>query len=98
MNVNHFLLAIRSPLSQSFGVIHMKPKTIYILVALLVNLGLMLWSSHSRVGASADQTSSGIFFPCCKKTDDPEGGRYCCENCCIFRWDCLADEDCAPRR
>ena len=76
----------------------MKPKNIYILVALLINLGLMLWNAPGGMRAGAAQTSSGIFFPCCKKTDDPEGGRYCCENCCIFRWDCLSDEDCAPRQ
>lgn len=73
----------------------MKPKTVTILIALLINLGLLLASSPGPVRASAEQSNS-IVFPCCKKTS--QGHRYCCQNCCYFRWNCQVDEDCARRR
>ena len=73
----------------------MKPKTVTILIALLINLGLLLASSPGPVRASAEQSGS-ILFPCCKKTSQDR--RYCCQNCCYFRWNCLEDEHCAPRR
>ena len=73
----------------------MKPKTTSILIAFLINLGLMLASAPGPMRASTEQ-SSGVWFPCCKETD--EGRPYCCQNCCYFRWDCKVDEDCRPRR
>lgn len=72
----------------------MKPKTVMILIALVINLGLLLASSPSRINASSER-SSNIFFPCCKKTADDRP--YCCQDCCFFRWNCLVDEHCAPR-
>lgn len=73
----------------------MKPKTASILIAFLINLGLLLASSAGPMMASAARPGS-IVFPCCLET--PDGRPYCCQNCCIFRWDCRVDEDCAPRR
>lgn len=73
----------------------MKPKTTLILIALLINLGLLLLTTPGRAGASSDRASI-VWFPCCKTTT--EGSRYCCQNCCFFRWDCLTDEHCAPRQ
>lgn len=73
----------------------MKPKTNFILIAFLVNLGLILASPSALIKASAERSSS-IWFPCCMKTSEERP--YCCQNCCYFRWDCRSDEDCAPRR
>ncbi len=70
----------------------MKLKTASILIASLINLGLLLASPPGSMGANAQRPGSYV-FPCCKMT---EGRPYCCQNCCFFRWDCLADEDCAP--
>lgn len=74
----------------------MKPKTTSILIALLINLGLALGSPPGPRGANAVEQSGTILFHCCKKTD--EGDPYCCEYCCYFRFDCLTDANCAPRR
>lgn len=72
----------------------MKPKTLTILIAFLINLGL-LQASWPGPGSASKQRSSSILFPCCKETRQNQ--RYCCQNCCYFRWDCLADEHCARR-
>lgn len=69
----------------------MKPKSALILIAFLVNLGLLLANLPSPMRAREEQ-SNGI-FPCCKTDDD--GRRYCCQDCCYFRWNCLEDIDCA---
>lgn len=69
----------------------MKPKIVTILIAFVINLGLLLAGSPGQVRAKEEQSAS-IFFPCCKKT--PENRRYCCRNCCYLRWDCMDDVDC----
>ena len=69
----------------------MKSKTTLILIALLVSLGMLLASSASSVSAKPERPGS-YWFPCCKKTGD--GRPYCCQNCCFFRWDCMADKHC----
>jgi len=73
----------------------MKPKTVSIVIAFLINLGLLLGNSASQLRADAERPSS-ILFPCCKTTS--LGHPYCCQNCCFFRWNCRTDEHCAPRR
>lgn len=72
----------------------MKLKTLMILIASLINLGLLQVSLPSPV-RGGEQQSSRIFFPCCKK--NPQNHPYCCQNCCYFRWDCLEDAHCGPR-
>lgn len=73
----------------------MKHKPTYIVIAFLINLGLLLGNAPGLASASAE-SSNAFWFPCCKKTD--QGHRYCCAACCYFRWDCMADVDCQPRR
>lgn len=73
----------------------MKPKTFIILIAFLINLAL-LQASLSGPARGSEQQSSGIFFPCCKKT--LQNRPYCCQNCCYFRWDCLEDAHCGLRQ
>lgn len=73
----------------------MKPKTTSILIAFLINLALLLASPPGPMSANAERSGSYV-FPCCKET--AEGHPYCCQNCCFFRWNCLTDENCAPRR
>lgn len=71
----------------------MRPKTVMILLAFFLNLGLLLASSTSSAKGNQERSNNSI-FPCCKKNS--AGRPYCCENCCYFRWDCLEDEHCAP--
>lgn len=69
----------------------MKPRTKYILLALLINLAMLLQAPNSPMRAIVTQPGAA-FFPCCQTTET--GRRYCCQNCCFDRWDCRDDRQC----
>ena len=72
----------------------MKKRRTWILVAFLANLALMPLALAVPEG-SAQQRSARVIYHCCKKTTT--GRPYCCNRCCVFRWNCLDHEICEKR-
>lgn len=71
----------------------MKDKRLWILLAILGNLALvpMVWAAP----AGGEGRGDAVMFHCCKKTST--GQPYCCNRCCIFRFNCLDHEICERR-
>ena len=68
----------------------MRPRTKYILIALLINLAMLLQGPNSPTRAVLSQPR--VEFPCCQTTE--AGHDFCCLGCCLHRWDCRSDRDC----
>ena len=71
----------------------MKDKRLWILLAILGNLALvpMVWAAP----AGGEGRGDGFFYHCCKETT--EGKPYCCNRCCVFRFNCFNHEMCEKR-
>lgn len=71
----------------------MKKKRSWILLAILANLALLPMVRGEAAGAQ--QRGGGVLYHCCKKTT--AGKPYCCNRCCVFRFNCLNHEMCERR-
>ena len=73
----------------------MKKRTIWTLIALLINLSLLPLVLSSPAEAAAERSKRSLFFPCCEEST--AGDAYCCDGCCIFTWNCLRHDTCGNR-
>ena len=61
----------------------------WIMITALANILFAPFTLSSSAGSA--QPPNPI-YDCCK--DSSAGGRYCCDQCCWFPWDCGPSGDC----
>ncbi len=67
----------------------MKKRTIWILMAVVINLALLPFTLREQPAATAQSVKAAWMFDCCRDWSD--GRRLCCYRCCWWPRSCVFD-------